>query len=113
MSEDFPLVTVGILSYNRKKELKRTLLALIVVDNASEDGSYEMVRKEFPYVKLFRTKDNIGIAGRNVFLFNARGKYIIQFDDDSMPSDSLSISKIVKFLERRPDVDVLCTQVVN
>jgi len=123
MSEDFPLMTVGILSYNRKKELKRTLLAsqnskyknieIIVVDNASEDGSSKMVRKEFPYVKLFRMKDNIGVAGRNIFLFNAKGKYIIQFDDDSMPSDSLSISKIVKFLERHPDVDVLCTQVID
>ena len=50
-----PLVTVNILSYNRKDELRNTLtkvfeqdyknIEVIVVDNASTDGSGEMVKK--------------------------------------------------------------------
>ena len=70
-----PLVTVNILSYNRKDDLRNTLtkvfeqdykiIEVIVVDNASSDGSCEMVESEFPQVKLIRLKEIIGIAGWN------------------------------------------------
>lgn len=56
MNEE-PLVTVNILSFNRKDELRNTLtkvydqdyknIEIIVVDNASGDGSSEMVKKNF------------------------------------------------------------------
>jgi len=71
MSEE-PLVTVNILSYNRKDELRFTLtkvyeqdyknIEVIVVDNASSDGTLEMVEEEFPNVKLIKLDKNIGIA---------------------------------------------------
>ena len=60
MSEN-PLVTINILSFNRKDELRNTLakvyeqgyknIEVIVVDNASNDGSPEMVTREFPDVQ--------------------------------------------------------------
>ncbi len=59
-----PLVTVNILSFNRKDELRNTLtkvyeqdyknIEVIVVDNASSDGSAEMVKNEFPEVQLIQ-----------------------------------------------------------
>ncbi|MEO8232502.1 MAG: glycosyltransferase, partial [Ignavibacteriota bacterium] len=61
---DNPLVTVNILSFNRKDELRNTItkvyeqdyknIEVIVVDNASSDDSAEMVRTEFPEVQLIQ-----------------------------------------------------------
>ena len=90
-----PLVTVNILSFNRKDELRNTLtkvyeqdyknIEVIVVDNASSDGSSEMVKKEFPEVKLIEMKENIGIAGWNEGFKGAKGDYVLVLDDDSYP----------------------------
>jgi GT2 family glycosyltransferase len=72
-----PRVTVAILAYNRRDALAvnlqkvseidypRDRLEVIVVDNASEDGTAEMVRERFPEVELIVTERNVGIAGWN------------------------------------------------
>ena len=90
-----PLVTVNILSFNRKDELRITLtkvfeqdyknIEVIVVDNASSDGTQEMVKNEFPEVKLIGLKENIGIAGWNKGFEAAKGEYVLVLDDDSYP----------------------------
>lgn len=90
-----PLVSVNILSFNRKEELKNTLtkvheqdyknIEIIVVDNASSDGSAEMVEKEFPDVHLIKLDKNIGIAGWNEGFKVAKGKYVLVLDDDAYP----------------------------
>lgn len=90
-----PLVTINILSYNRKNELRNTLqkvyeqsyknIEVIVVDNASTDGSTEMIKKEFPNVILNELNENIGIAGWNKGFEIAKGDYILVLDDDAYP----------------------------
>ncbi len=90
-----PLVTVNILSFNRRDELRHTLtkvfeqdyknIEVIVADNASSDGSPEMVEKEFPQVNLVRLKKNIGIAGWNKGFEIAKGEYVLVLDDDAFP----------------------------
>ena len=95
MNNQFPLVTINILSYNRKDELRITLqkvfeqdytnIEVVVVDNASTDGTSEMVEKEFPKVKLIRLKKNMGIAGWNEGFKAANGEYVLVLDDDSYP----------------------------
>ena len=96
MNNQNPLVTVNILSYNRKDELRVTLrkvfeqgyknIEVIVVDNASIDGTPEMVEKEFSQIKLIRLKKNIGIAGWNEGFKAAKGDYVLVLDDDSYPT---------------------------
>ena len=103
-----PIVSVNILSYNRCDELRITLtkvfeqsykeIELIVVDNASTDGSPEMVEKEFPQVNIIKLKKNIGIAGWNEGFKVALGKYILVLDDDAYPADD-AISKAIKEFE--------------
>ncbi len=88
-----PLVTVNILSFNRKEELRITLtkvfeqdyknIEVIVVDNSSSDGSQKMVREEFPSVNIIELNENIGIAGWNKGFEIAKGKYVLVLDDDS------------------------------
>lgn len=122
-SFELPLVSVGILNFNRKDELRVTItkvlesyypaLEIIVVDNGSSDGSVEMVKSEFPDVKLHELGRNIGIVARNIILFKAIGKYIILYDDDSMPSTSLTIREIVDFLEQHTNIAALCTNIIN
>ncbi|MFN4181036.1 MAG: glycosyltransferase family 2 protein, partial [Armatimonadota bacterium] len=66
---DKPIVSVLIVNWNTKWHLRRCLHSLmcsaskfsfeiIVVDNASTDGSAEMVQHEFPQVKLIANKFN-------------------------------------------------------
>lgn len=111
MIENLPLVTVNILSYNRKEELKNTLtkvfeqdyrnIEVIVVDNASTDGSPEMVEAEFSTVILIKLRKNIGIAGWNEGFKIARGEFVLVLDDDSYPNKKsleLAIEKAINNL---------------
>ncbi|MEI8133757.1 MAG: glycosyltransferase [bacterium] len=118
MRTPLPKITIGILSYNRIDDLRRTLdcitrsvqypdYEIIVVDNASDDGSAEMTRTEFPSVKIVAINQNIGTAGRNIFYKEARGKYVFSFDDDSFPATPATIYEVVSFLERRAEVDAV------
>ena len=65
-------VSVIVVSYNTCEHLRRCLSSLqgeacevIVVDNASQDGSAEMVEQEFPRVKLVRLTRNVGFGAAN------------------------------------------------
>ena len=90
-----PLVSVNILSFNRCAELRRTLeavtrelnyptdfLEIIVVDNASQDGSADMVAREFPGVRLIRRSVNCGVSAWNDGFRHCHGEYILVLDDD-------------------------------
>jgi GT2 family glycosyltransferase len=117
-----PLVTVNILSFNRKDELRNTLtkvyeqdyknIEVIVVDNASSDGSPEMVEKEFPGVKLIKLEKNIGIAGWNEGFRMARGEYVLVLDDDSYP-DKKTIEKGLHTLISKESVAIVAFNIIN
>src|SRR4051812_39096703 len=89
-----PLVTAAILAFNRREPLAVTLgalrrldwpddrLEIIVVDNASTDGTAEMVRERFPDVQLIVSRSNDGIAGWNLAFAGGRGDYFLVLDDD-------------------------------
>lgn len=88
-------VSVCILSCNRCEELRTTLRGLrlseriwkeaIVADNASTDGTLQMIRQEFPEVQLVETGGNLGVAGLNQAYRAATGLWILSLDDDSCP----------------------------
>jgi len=100
---ELPTVTLVFLVFNRREELRRSLQEMlhgtdypselidaIVVDNASEDGSSDMVREEFPQVQLIRREENIGIAGWNDGFAVAGGELVMALDDDCyLPGDRL------------------------
>jgi GT2 family glycosyltransferase len=90
-----PSVTVVILSWNRRDELRTNLrktlfeseydpelVDVVVVDNASEDGSAEMVREEFPQVRLIERDVNCGVSGINDGFAVAEGDLVLGLDDD-------------------------------
>ena len=98
-----PSVTIVFLVYNRRDELRVSLqrmlhdsdyepgrVDVIVVDNASSDGSAAMVAAEFPQVQLIVRTENVGVSGWNEGLAAARGDYVLALDDDCfLPPDGL------------------------
>jgi GT2 family glycosyltransferase len=84
--------TVVVMTRNRRSSLARTLSRLqslperpriLVVDNASDDGTPAVVRRLFPGVGLIVLRRNIGPAARTVGVEAAQTPYIAFADDDS------------------------------
>jgi GT2 family glycosyltransferase len=104
-------VSVAILSCNRREELRVTLRGLVargllwreifVADNASSDGTPDMLRAEFPEVQLIETGGNFGVAGINRAYRAARGDWVLSLDDDSCP-DLDSWSSLAEAIARGP-----------
>lgn len=103
-------LTISIVTYNSKELLNRCLKSIykytkgitfevIVVDNASVDGTHAMVKKEFSQVKLIANKTNNYYArGNNQSLRLAKGKYFLILNSDTYFSDN-SLKKMVRFME--------------
>lgn len=99
-----PTVSIVFLVYNRCEELRTSLhqmleesdydpslVDVIVVDNASTDGSGDMVAREFPQVRLIRREVNCGVSGWNDGFAVAGGDLVLVLDDDCyLPPDGLS-----------------------
>ena len=119
-----PDLSVVIVSYNVAPLLRRCLESLkpetervrsevFVVDNASADGSAEMVADEFPWATLIRSPRNLGYAaGNNLALRRARGRYLLLLNPDTeLPAGALADT--VTYMEERPDVGALGPKLVR
>lgn len=86
---------------------------VIVVDNASSDGSAEMVRREFPQVRLVVSDDNLGFGrANNVAFARCRGRAIVLLNPDTVVLDG-ALDRAVARLEARADVGALGTRLLN
>jgi GT2 family glycosyltransferase len=94
MNQDIrePRVTVVMITHNRREEALSTLdhmttlpdaAPIIVVDNASEDGTAESIAREFPGVELMAMTENLGAAGRNHAMDLVTTPYAAFCDDDT------------------------------
>src|SRR3954466_12029933 len=93
-SGPLPRVTLAILAYNRCDAVRDTLrrmledldypgeLEPIVVDNASTDGTVDVLAQEFPAVRVIRTERNIGASAWNRALAAGMGDWFLILDDD-------------------------------
>lgn len=120
-TQEHPLVSVVILNYNSKQTLEQCLnnvlqlewpeLEVIVVDNASSDGSAEMVAENYHSVRLIRRAVNSPTAGRNEGFWAARGEYILSLDNDIILPDKTVIEKSVALFRQFPKVGLLAFKV--
>jgi GT2 family glycosyltransferase len=85
-------VSIVMLTHNRVGSTLRSLGELstlperppiVVVDNASTDGTAGAVRREFPHVRVAELPENLGAAGRNVGVDHVDTPYVAFSDDDS------------------------------
>ena len=113
------LLSICIVNWNTREYLHECLTALndaplpggemevIVVDNASTDGSAEMVKTEFPAVRLIVNKDNAGYARGNNQAFKASsGEYLLLLNPDVIVHKD-SLKKAVKHMGAYPKVAAL------
>jgi GT2 family glycosyltransferase len=118
-------LTIIIVSYNTREitraclsSLRRAGLQLsyevVAVDNASSDGSPEMIQQEFPEVTLVRNTQNLMFAkANNQGMRIARGKYILLLNSDTLVEPG-NLERLYDFIERRqPEVGCVGPRVLN
>jgi GT2 family glycosyltransferase len=101
--------TVITVSYNCKDSLRECLRSLpsdipiIVIDNASQDGTQEMVEKEFPMITLIKNPKNYGFGrANNQGLAITYTDYALLLNPDTICKDG-SITKLVEFMNLTPN----------
>jgi len=83
-------------------DVQSGLLEVIVVDNASADGTPDLVRAEFPWATLFATGENLGYSkGVNVGIREARARYLFILNPDTVVKRG-TVSKLVDFMDANP-----------
>lgn len=118
--------SIIILNYNTRFWLKKCLSSLedrvlpttkskievIVVDNNSSDGSQELVKSEFPRVKLLTLATNDGFAaGNNQALKIARGRYQALCNSDIEFEPETNLDEMISYLDSKPEVGVLTPRI--
>jgi GT2 family glycosyltransferase len=118
-----PDISIVIVSWNARAYLEECLASLavgitrthevIVVDNASGDGSPEMVREKFPSVRLVSTGANLGFAkGNNIGFSHAAGRYLCLVNSDVVVFPG-TIDVLADYLDRHPAVGLVGPRILN
>lgn len=117
-------LSIIIVNYNVKEFLQNLLISLsksagkinseiIVVDNASDDGSVEIVKEKFPEVKLIANKNNEGFGrANNQALEIAKGKFLALINPDTIVTED-TFQKLIEFFESTPDAGMVGPKVLN
>ncbi|NUM25381.1 MAG: glycosyltransferase family 2 protein [Candidatus Buchananbacteria bacterium] len=119
-----PELSIIIVSWNVKDLLKKCLqsiekyrnklaVEIIVVDNASKDGTVEMLKTEFPDVRLITNSNNLGFAAaNNQGILRSQGDYILLLNPDTeVIKDTLN--KMLNFIKIRPQIGILGCKHLN
>jgi len=97
--ETFLSVCLGSLAQQRYKDFE-----VVLVDNASTDGSLALVEKEFPWVKVIPLSENRGfVAAVNEGIRRSHGQYIALLNNDT-EADPAWLAELTAALEARPDI---------
>jgi GT2 family glycosyltransferase len=113
-------VTVVVITRNRLESLLHTLERLrglpavppvVVVDNASTDGTALAVRGTHPDVDVVRLDRNVGAAGRTVGVLRASTPYVAFSDDDSW-WDAGALDEAASLLDRNPRLAVVAGRIL-
>jgi len=117
-------VTVIVVSYGGADLLRTCLQSIprqvssgevevIVVDNASPDGTPDMVAEEFPWVTLIRSRSNDGFAaGNNQGLQASEGRAILLLNPDAelVPG---ALETCLRYLRDHEDVPIVAPKILN
>lgn len=117
-------LSIVIVNYNTEKLLQGCLQSVYagangtpfdiwVVDNHSRDCSAEMVRSQFPGVRLVENESNLGFSrANNLAISQSDSEYILLLNPDTLIIDD-SIEKMVKFMDANPKVGIAGCKVLN
>jgi len=103
-------VSLIIVNYNTKELIMDCLKSVydkthdidfevIVVDNASSDGSIELMKSEYPDVRLIENSDNLGFGkANNIGLKSAKGQYVFLLNSDTVLLNN-AVKKFYDFMQ--------------
>lgn len=119
-----PNLSIIIVSWNVKDLLQKCLssiearqadlvLEIIVVDNASQDGTVAMVKDSFPQVRLIANNKNFGFAAaNNQAIKQARGEFILLLNPDTEIIDE-SLSKALDYIKHNLACGICGVKLLN
>lgn len=113
-------VSVVVVSYNAQAHLLRCLASIadlpcevVVVENASTDGSAEAVRERFPNVRLVELERNVGFgAANNMGMDVADRRYVLLMNPDAWPVGD-AIERLVRFVASHSKTGAVGPRLLN
>jgi len=117
-------LSIIIVNYNVKEFIQNLLESIksaskglktevIIVDNASDDGSIDLIRHKYPEVTLIENSRNLGFSrANNLGLKIARGKYLLLLNPDTLVKED-TFEKMILFFESTPDAGMAGCKLLN
>jgi GT2 family glycosyltransferase len=117
-------VTIVIANWNGELVLRDCLnsvydktqqvsFEIIVVDDCSTDNSIDLIRREFPDVRIIINKENLGYAKtNNQALSFVRGRYLLLLNNDTMFENN-ALSEFVKYMDTHLNIGICGGTLVN
>jgi len=117
-------LSIIIVNYNVKEFLQNLIHSIekatlnltkeiIIVDNASDDGSVDFIKDKFPEVKLIANKKNLGFGkANNLGLKIAAGEYILLINPDTLVAED-TFEKMIQFFNDTPAAGLAGCKILN
>jgi GT2 family glycosyltransferase len=117
-------LSIVIVNYNVKYFLEQCLISVykagrgidmevFVVDNASADGSCQMVKQRFPDVKLIENTENLGFSvANNQAIRKTAGKFVLLLNPDTVVEED-TFSKCINFMNLHPTAGSLTVKMID
>jgi len=117
-------LSIIIVNYNVKEFLQNLIHSIekaslnltkeiLIVDNASDDGSVEFIKEKFPQIKLIANQKNLGFGkANNIGLKQANGKYILLINPDTLVAED-TFEKMIKFFESNSEAGLAGCKILN
>jgi GT2 family glycosyltransferase len=119
-----PDLSVCIVNWNTRPDLEEAVASVlasdpelkcevIVLDNASRDGSAEMMRERFPGVRLLESPENVGFArGYNRAVGESKGRYILVLNPDTVVRPG-ALGRLIAFMEEEKQAGACGPRLLN
>ncbi|MBD3348741.1 MAG: glycosyltransferase [Candidatus Eisenbacteria bacterium] len=117
---DLSIVTVGYRSRGPLRGLLDSIeetagpgVETLVVDNASDDGTAQMVRGEYPRVRLLENSTNFGYSRAvNQGIRESRGRYVLVLNPDVRVAPG-ALDALTRFMDTHPDAGIAAAKLLN
>ncbi len=107
------LYSAGLASRVFKESFGSDSVEIIVVDNASNDRSVELVAEKYPNVRLIENKTNVGFSkANNQGIKESAGDYILLLNPDTVVSEDTFV-KVVEFMDSHPEAGGLGVKMID
>lgn len=117
MQSPHPTVSIVVVNYRTRemtmdclrsivRETRDTNYEILLVDNASNDGIIEAVRREMPSVRCFPLSENVGFArANNIAAEDATGRFLLLLNPDTVVLDR-AIDRLLAFAAEKPEAKI-------